>query len=406
MNILFISLLDFDSLNESNIYTDLINEFVNDGHFVYVISPMEKRNWREPNCTGNDKYVILKPKIGNISNTPFMEKGLSILGFRKRIIKCIKKNITNIQLAIVAVPPVTVDSVISFVKKEYKAKTYLLLKDIWPDSMSDLNIRPVLLKKAAFCFLRRIEKRLYKVSDSIGCLSEANVNYLLRRNKYLSPSKVHVNPNSIKPTETKQLDYRTINRMKDRYKIPKNKVVFVYGGTLGVGQGVDHITKCLELTKSMNCHYVICGSGVGYDKLKKFCETNMITNVSIFPKMPYERYKEILTISDVGLLFLRYTAKTPNIPSRLLTYMDFSIPVLSCTDPVTDLPNIISGGSFGWSCLSDNPEDYKKTIEDVITLSNEELKIKGHNGKKYLEQFFDVRNSKEIVYKEFCKIGD
>ena len=41
LNILFLSLLDFDSLNERNIYTDLLSEFKKNGHNISIISPVE-----------------------------------------------------------------------------------------------------------------------------------------------------------------------------------------------------------------------------------------------------------------------------------------------------------------------------------------------------------------------------
>ena len=41
MNILFLTLLSFDSINKRSIYTDLLREFVKHGHKVYAISPTE-----------------------------------------------------------------------------------------------------------------------------------------------------------------------------------------------------------------------------------------------------------------------------------------------------------------------------------------------------------------------------
>ena len=44
MNVLFLTLLDFSTLDESGIYTDLMREFIKDKHKVYIISPTEKRS--------------------------------------------------------------------------------------------------------------------------------------------------------------------------------------------------------------------------------------------------------------------------------------------------------------------------------------------------------------------------
>ena len=43
MNILFLTLSDFISIDERGIYTDLLREFVKNEHKVYIISPVEKR---------------------------------------------------------------------------------------------------------------------------------------------------------------------------------------------------------------------------------------------------------------------------------------------------------------------------------------------------------------------------
>lgn len=43
MNVLFLTLSDFSSLDFVGIYPDLLNEFVRLGHNVYIVSPREKR---------------------------------------------------------------------------------------------------------------------------------------------------------------------------------------------------------------------------------------------------------------------------------------------------------------------------------------------------------------------------
>lgn len=43
MDVLFLTLLDFNSIDEKNIYTDLLREFAKHGHRLFVISPVERR---------------------------------------------------------------------------------------------------------------------------------------------------------------------------------------------------------------------------------------------------------------------------------------------------------------------------------------------------------------------------
>ena len=88
-NILFLS-LDFDSLDEQNIYTDLLKEFVKNGNYVVAISPVEKRNYNGQKNIIFDEYSIMKPVIGNIQKTNILEKGFSTITLERIMIRSIK----------------------------------------------------------------------------------------------------------------------------------------------------------------------------------------------------------------------------------------------------------------------------------------------------------------------------
>ena len=54
MKVLFLTLLDFSTLRERNIYTDLLREFQKNHHEVYAISPVERKNAYYQGRTSND----------------------------------------------------------------------------------------------------------------------------------------------------------------------------------------------------------------------------------------------------------------------------------------------------------------------------------------------------------------
>ena len=78
MNILFLSLLDFESLDERGIYTDLLRYLQHAGHTLFAISPVEKRNGGETRMICEELSCILKLKIGNIQKTNVVEKGITV----------------------------------------------------------------------------------------------------------------------------------------------------------------------------------------------------------------------------------------------------------------------------------------------------------------------------------------
>lgn len=91
MNVLFLTLLDFGSIEEHNIYTDLLREFAKHGHKLYVISPVERRKRQETRLLETDKATILKLKIGNTQKTNLIEKGISTITIEPQFISGIKK---------------------------------------------------------------------------------------------------------------------------------------------------------------------------------------------------------------------------------------------------------------------------------------------------------------------------
>ena len=105
MRILFISLLDFDSLSERNIYTDLLREFVKNGHYVYCISPVERRTKVQTQL--KEDGHILKLRIGNTQKTNILEKGISTLLIEPQFIHAIKKYFSKIKfdLILYSTPP-------------------------------------------------------------------------------------------------------------------------------------------------------------------------------------------------------------------------------------------------------------------------------------------------------------
>lgn len=211
MNVLFLTLLSFDSLRERTIYTDLLREFVKNGHNVYAISPVERRQRQNTHLIQEENATILRLKIGNTQKTNIIEKGISTVLIEPIFIKAIKKYFSNIKfdLVLYSTPPITFYKAIDYVKKRDGAKSYLLLKDIFPQNAVDLGMMTTTGPRSIiYKYFRRKEKKLYAISDHIGCMSPANVKYVLDHNPEVEPSKVEVCPNSIEVID-KSVDNET-----------------------------------------------------------------------------------------------------------------------------------------------------------------------------------------------------
>ncbi len=399
MNILFLSLTSYDSVNQRNIYTDLIRNFVGEGHKLYAVCPSQKRLNSPTTLITEDNAYILKVKTGNITKVGIIEKGISTLLICYQFIGAIKKYFKDVKfdLILYPTPPITLAGVVKYFKKRDNAKTYLLLKDIFPQNAVDIGMMTKKGPKSViYKMFRKKEEELYRVSDFIGCMSKANVDYVLNHNPWISPQKVHINPNSIEVMEYTK-DYEAIREINEKYNIPESATTFIYGGNLGRPQGIPFLIECLKANANKaDRFFVICGGGTEYNKLKAYIDNEKPSNVLLIKRLPKEEYEVFVKAFDVGLIFLDHRFTIPNFPSRLLSYMQSRMPVLACTDPNTDIGEVITEGGFGWWCESNDAEKFTQAVDLAVKENLEEI---GDCGYEYLKEHYTAKQGADIICK-------
>ena len=401
MNVLFLSIGRLNNIADNGIYTDLLREFRDNGHNVFVISPREKKLALPTEHSVEEGVNFLRVKIGNITKVNLVEKGISTIMIESLFLKELKKYYTDIKfdLVLYSTPPITFDKVIRYVKKRDGASSYLLLKDIFPQNAVDLNM---FNKKSPFYwYFRHKEKNLYKNSDFIGCMSKANVDYVLKHNSNIDPETVEVCPNSIEPMNIQVLENDRV-QIRKKYDIPKNKTVFVYGGNLGKPQGINFLIDCIRANENnKQSYFLIVGSGTEFGKLENFFNKENPKNAKLLSQLPKIDYELLANSCDVGLIFLDKRFTIPNFPSRLLSYMQASMPVLAATDINTDIGKVMESGNFGYWCESENLKEFNQLVNK---LCDGELRVRlGKNARNYLKNNYAVKHSYKIIMSHFNK---
>lgn len=368
MNILFLTLCNILDIKSSGIYEDLIREFSKHQNNVFVVSPIERRF---NGCTKlfiDENVKLLKVKTGNIQKTNVFEKGISTLLIESQFIKAIKKYFSDVKfdLVVYSTPPITIDGVVKYVKERDGAKTYLLLKDIFPQNAVDLGLMSKSgIKGLLFKYFRNKEKLLYSVSDRIGCMSQANVDYILKHNSDINSEKVEICPNCIEIQDFR-LSEQERSKMRKKYGIPEDKRVFVYSGNLGKPQNISFVVNCLKACeKNENVFFVIAGSGTEQHILEKYIKNEQPKYVKFLGQISKDECDKMIACCDVGLIFLDYRFTIPNFPSRILSYMQAGLPVLACTDKNTDIGKVIVDGGFGWWCESNDVRNFYDVVNYI-----------------------------------------
>ncbi|MCI8483530.1 MAG: glycosyltransferase family 4 protein [Lachnospiraceae bacterium] len=404
MNILFLTLADFVSIEERNIYTDLLRKFYIEGHCVSIISPVERRKKVKTTYLKTEERLnIVKLRIGNIQKTNKVEKGISMITLETLFIKAVKKYYGNIKfdLVLYSTPPITLQKAVNYVKKRDQAVTYLMLKDIFPQNAVDLGMLTKRgVKGVLYRYFRKKEERLYKDSDYIGCMSQANITYIKRHNPKIGADKIELCPNCIEPI------YQTVSEkekkeIREKLGIPVECHLFLYGGNLGKPQGIPFLVQCLKCVKgNSKVYFLVIGNGTEYKKLEAFIKAENPENVKLMKELPKEDYDKIVPASDIGMIFLDHRFSIPNFPSRILSYMQAGIPVLALTDTSTDIGEVIERGKFGVSVKSNRTEDFIRGMN--VLLSEKDLSELGKNGVDYLESHYTVQVDYDIIMSHFA----
>jgi glycosyltransferase involved in cell wall biosynthesis len=393
LRLIFISLGKIDSIEDRSIYADLMRYFVTEGHHVTIISPLERGQKGKSGLFRHEHYSILKVKtLKNQKTNPF-EKMAAVLSIDYLIKAAIKKYLVNemFDLAMYATPPITLTNSIRHLKNEHKIQTYLLLKDIFPQNAVDLKI--IGKGSLIYKYFKLKESQLYALSDYIGCMSEANVNFFLKNNPEINSSKVEICPNSIelKASCESQVDLEIV---KEKLGIVTGQRVFIYGGNLGKPQGIKFLKDLLDQElNSQRSFFIIIGDGTEYSVLEEWYNRVKPDNVILKSYMPIEEYNEYVRIADVGLIFLDYRFTIPNYPSRLLGYLDNCKPIIAFTDETSDVGLNAEKRGYGKWCRSNDLKAAMETIEFFSSVDNNTVQTMGHRGYEYLKSHYSVNNS-------------
>ena len=369
MNILFLGLGNYQSIKNRGIYLDLLRVFIDHGDEVYIVTSLASDSKEQYELIKEEHSQILKVKTGKITKTNIIEKGINTVLLEGRYIRAIDKFFSNVKfdLVLYPTPPITFLKAVEHVKKRDGATSYLMLKDIFPQNAVDIGMMSKSgLKGIMYRYFRNKEKKLYRVSDRIGCMSQANVDYLLKHNPEIDPGKVEVCPNST-DIEDKSVDEATRKEIREKYGIPQEKKVFVYGGNLGKPQGIPFLIECLRAAKDIeDAYFLVVGDGTEYRKLDEYASSANQENFKLMKRLPKNDYDTMVGACDVGMIFLDHRFTIPNFPSRLLSYMSAKLPVLAVTDPNTDIGKTVVDGGFGWWCESNDSADFVKAVEEAL----------------------------------------
>lgn len=344
---------------------------------------------------------MLRVRSGNLYDVSLIEKGITVLLLKQRLIYAMKKYLKGMKFDFILFesPPVTMAGVVKWAMRRFNCPSYLMLKDIFPQNGVDIGI----IKKGGviYRYFKRQEDELYRTASIIGCMSEANKQYILSKNHWLDPRKVEIFPN------TKYIRHKGLRpnefSMRSKYGIPINKVVAVFGGNMGKPQGVNFLIDVIAACRNQkDLFFLLVGRGTERAMIRERISRENLSNVLMLDVLPRDDYEHLITECDIGLIFLDKRFTIPNFPSRVLSYFEYGMPVLVATDINTDFGLMVKDSGAGFWVQAGDLENCINKLTLLVENAHMRLRM-GNAGRQFLENNYNIGVSVDILERRFCR---
>lgn len=278
-----------------------------------------------------------------------------------------------------------------FLAKRYKAKLIFEVRDIWP--LSAIELGGYSPKNPFIKHLQWLEDFAYKKSDAvITVLANA---YGHMKTRGLNKDKFHYIPNGVSVDEIskiEELDEETLS------KIPKDKFIIGYTGTLGVANALDSFMDAAKILKENDSiAFVLVGDGKEKEKLiEKAKDCNNVYFVKPVQKNQVQSVLHHFDVCYIGLTndpLFKYGVS----PNKLFDYMYAAKPILYAINSGSFKP--VSSINAGLDIESEDPDAIVNGVLKLYSMSPKERMQMGQNAYKYVLEKHDYKHLAEYFLK-------
>jgi colanic acid biosynthesis glycosyl transferase WcaI len=171
---------------------------------------------------------------------------------------------------------------------------------------------------------------------------------------------------------------------REARNIPPGAFVVLFGGNIGVAAGVDTLVKAFgQLADIENLYLLIAGEGSSLGSCRQIAEDLSCQRIVFHTPWPRDETSMTLASADVLMLPTSGFQSMASVPSKLISYMLASRPVIAAALPNSELAKMIESSQVGWVVEPDRPDLLADRIREVIRINSAELARKGRQGRKY-----------------------
>ncbi|MDQ5984374.1 MAG: hypothetical protein CSYNP_00069 [Syntrophus sp. SKADARSKE-3] len=375
---------------------DLAVEFTHMGHDVTVVAP-DDRIGQDSQYSREEGIDVLRIRTGKIKAASRWLRAINEIRLSETMWHQGKRYFEDhpCDLIVYYSPTIFFGALVAKLKDLNRCPSYLILRDIFPQWSVDAGLLGQ--NSIIYQYFKRMELQNYWAADIIGVQSPANLHYFSDRGlDRIFRLEVLYNWASTTEDRVHTDSYRNRMGLKD-------KIVFFYGGNIGIAQDMDNIIRLAEnLRSDPSAFFLLVGDGTEVARLREIIATRGLSNIAIHPSVDQDSYLAMLSEFDVGLISLDRGLKTQNFPGKMLSYMDKAKPILASINPGNDLKEVIEENHAGLVCV--NGDDACLADYAVRLIADASLRRElGLNARRLLQGAFSVTSAARQILSHFCE---
>jgi glycosyltransferase involved in cell wall biosynthesis len=338
---------------------DLTREFARQGHSLCVLlpAPDQREPWKLEEFDGAQVLRLKAPRTKDIS---YIGRALAELAMPFAMLQ----NLSKCPLAtdrwdgvVWYAPSIFHGPLVSALRKSSRCKSYLIIRDIFPDWAVDMGLMG---RGLPYRFFDAVARYQYSVADVIGVQTPGNRRYFDRWKAHPG-RQLEVLQNWL----DKRLQVGCSIRVDDT--VLAGRKVFVYAGNMGVAQGMNILLDLAEkLLSRRDVGFLFVGRGSDSAHLKAAAKSRRLDNMVFFDEIDPDEIPDLYAQCDVGIVALDPRHKSHNIPGKFLTYMQSGLPVLANINAGNDLGQLIRNERVGHVCETNQVDELLSLTETLL----------------------------------------
>jgi colanic acid biosynthesis glycosyl transferase WcaI len=244
------------------------------------------------------------------------------------------------QVILVPSPPLTMGLVAWLLARFYRVPYVYNVQEIYPDVAINLG---AIHNKWLIRLLFRLERFVYSKARIITVIASQMRQRLLE--KRVPDAKIRVIPNFVDVEEFQPLP--KANAFSQEHDI-QDKFVVSYSGNMGPAQGLETFIEAADLIRNEPAiHFMMMGSGTLKERFERRVTDLGLKNFTFLPYQHISLMPQIYAASNLCLVPQTANIGSDAVPSKVYRIMAAARPVLACTDPDSDLAELVHRADCG-----------------------------------------------------------